>query len=336
MLPYFGVVPELNVMLSTLHLVYPPVSSYEADSIKGDTEVEALLRGSDFYMMAMRPEVAFDDQNIDIDGAVWTVPVLGYTRDGEPIADQVTLDIARFATDLLGKEPESITAEAGPKMLRFWAGTMEDFEGDRLEPPFEWFTTEKLLHDKGRGVDGITGLNRHQDFATYELLYVGIAKKTDTFDRLFERAHHGRQKILSGEWPRRAGARVTDELILFPFRVEPTILRTMEIGDEPSDTSVDGWATYKKRVVADAEKAFVHLLDPRYNVEKFARYPKSLDGLYQSDHQRYGYLIAENITFTTANCTMRGTLHPQRGMFDNSADWIFVFGDEVALISAAS
>ena len=191
-------------MLSALHLVYPPVSSFEADSVKADPQVEALLRTSDFYVMAMRPEVVFD-QHIQIDGAVWTVPVLGQTPGGEPMPDEVTLDIARFATDLLGEAPESITAEAGPKMLRFWAGTLEDLEEDRLDGPFEWFTTEKLLHDKGRGVDGIIGLDRHRDFARYELLYVGIAKKTDTFDRLFERAHHARQKILSGEWPRRSG-----------------------------------------------------------------------------------------------------------------------------------
>jgi hypothetical protein len=80
----------------------------------------------------------------------------------------------------------------------------------------------------------------------------------------------------------------------------------------------------------------VHLLDPQYNVEKIASYPKGLDGLYGGDHQRYGYLIAENVTFTTANGTMRGSLDPRLGMFDNSADWIFVSGDEIALISAAS
>jgi hypothetical protein len=129
---------------------------------------------------------------------------------------------------------------------------------------------------------------------------------------------------------------VSDELILFPFRVEPTIFRTMEFGDEPTDTTGEAWAQYKKQVVADAEKAFVHLLDPQYNVEKFASYPQGLDGLYGGDHQRYGYLIAENVTFTTANGTMHGLLDPRLGMFDNSADWIFVSGDEVALLSAAS
>ncbi len=321
----------MNVMLSTLHLVYPPVSSYEADAVKDDPEVEALLRTSDFYVLAMRSELHFDCENIQVDGDVWTVPVLGETTDGRPIADHVTLDIEALAIATLGYMPETFAADIGPKFLRFWPGELTAVEDGGMEP-FEWFTTEKLLLDKGRGVPGIAGLERHRDFATYELLYVGIAKKTDTFNRLFERAHHARQKILSGEWPRRSGARVTDELILFPFRVEPTIFRTMGPEGGPTEASGDAWTMYRKRVVADAEKAFVHLLDPRYNIEKFASYPQGADGLYGGDHQRYGYLIAENVTFTTSNRTMRGSLEPSIGMFDDSADWIFVSGDEVELV----
>lgn len=311
-------------MLSTLPLVYPPVSSYEADAVKAVPEVEAQIRTSDFYMMAMRPEVLFED--IEMDGAVWT-----FRLAGEAFVDHVTLDVERLAIDTLGEMPETVWAEVGPKLVRLWPGSEEDVEAGRVEP-FEWFTIEKLLQDKGRGVAGITGLEHLREFATYELLYVGIAKKSDTFNRLFKQAHHARQKILSGEWPRRAGARVTDELILFPFLVEPTVFRTIELGDDLTDTSSAAWALYKKKVVADAEKAFVHLLDPQYNVEKFASYPKGADGLHGGDHQRYAYLIAENVTFTTANGTMRGSFDPRLGMFDDAADWIFVSGDDVELV----
>lgn len=321
----------MNVMLSTLHLVYPPVSSYEADGLKDDPEVEALLRTSDFYALAMRSELSFDCENIEMDGDLWTVPVHGQTISGESVADHVTLDIDALATTAIGHMPDTFTADIGPKFLRFWPSDLATVQEGGVEP-FEWFTTEKLLFDMGRGVPGLAGLGRLRDFATYELLYVGIAKETDTFSRLFERAHHARQKILSGEWPRRSGARVTDELILFPFRVEPTIFRTMDAEGGPTETSVGAWAEYKKRVVADAEKAFVHLLDPQYNVEKFANYPRGRDGLYGGDHQRYGYLIAENITFATANGTMRGSFDPRIGIFDDSADWILVAGDDVELI----
>ncbi|MCW3038155.1 MAG: hypothetical protein JWM31_60 [Solirubrobacterales bacterium] len=155
-------------MLSTLHLVYPPVSSYEADGVKDDPKVEALLRTSDFYVLAMRSEVYFDVENIEMNGDVWTVPVLGETTDGQPIADHVTLDIEALATATLGHMPEAFTADIGPKFLRFWPGELAAVEDDGVEP-FEWFTTERLLHDKGRGVAGIAGLEQHRDFATYEL-----------------------------------------------------------------------------------------------------------------------------------------------------------------------
>ncbi|MER5262749.1 hypothetical protein ABTZ99_11825 [Actinosynnema sp. NPDC002837] len=90
---------------------------------------------------------------------------------------------------------------------------------------------------------------------------------------------HARQKILTDEHPRRAGARVSDEVVLFPLRVEPFVFRTLKEGGTVSGVTGAEWEEYRKKVVIDAEKAFVHLLDPEYNVQKFATYPRSLDGL---------------------------------------------------------
>ncbi len=168
----------------------------------------------------------------------------------------------------------------------------------------------------------------------YDLLYVGIAKATDTFDRLFDGAHHARQKILSNEWPRRPGARVTDEMILFPLRVESSGFRTLGEDDALTDVSPGGWEAHHKVVVIDAEKAFVHLLEPKYNVEKFASYPRSKDGLYGYGYQRYGFVLIENLTFLTANHTFRGSGQPRYGLFDNYADMLTTSGDTVELYIA--
>lgn len=100
-----------------------------------------------------------------------------------------------------------------------------------------------------------------------------------------------------------------------------------------------GWGSvivevaYRKKVVIDAEKAFVHLLDPQYNVTKFASYPKSVDGLYGRGHTRYGFLIAENLTFTSGNMTMRGSWNPRLRVLDNHADMITVTGDVVEMFA---
>ncbi|MEB4613267.1 hypothetical protein [Leucobacter sp. M11] len=320
-----------NAMMSSLHLVFPPVSSFEAEWLKDDKAAEAWLRDSDFYMLAMRPEVRFEDSRLKQHGNLLVVPLTCHTLDGTVIRDEVVIDGMELAVRALGAEPQAYCVEAGPKILKFWAGTEDDFTAGRLEAPFEWFTTEKLLYDAGRCLPGISGLGRHREFARYELLYVGIAKSGDTFDRLFKGAHHARQRILSSEYARRDGSRVTDELILFPFRLDPLTFRILGSEDVPTQLSDDDWHAYGKLVVADAEKAFVHLLDPQYNIQKFKNYPKGNDGVYGRGHERYGYVIAENLTLDAPNGIMHGSwdCHTQR--FDNEADWIFVEGDNVEL-----
>ncbi len=78
---------------------------------------------------------------------------------------------------------------------------------------------------------------------------------------------------------------MTDGIYLFLFNIQPLFMRTFEPGHvfEKDDFS----STYdRKRIVADAEKAFVSLLKPEYNVVKFANYPKGADNLYGSDFVR--------------------------------------------------
>ena len=70
--------------------------------------------------------------------------------------------------------------------------------------------------------------------------------------------------------------------------------------------------------MADAEKAFVSLLKPEYNVVKFASYPKGADGLYGSNFVRYGYVICEAMSFNTRR--IRGSRNAATGFITNDAD----------------
>jgi hypothetical protein len=190
-----------------------------------------------------------------------------------------------------------------------------------------WFTSEKLLWDRSRGISGIEGLDHVRDLMTYDLLYVGIAKKGDTFDRLFRQGHKARMDILANEPQRYPGARVTDEIYLFPFRVEPLLIQTFEPDHKFTDGDFAGELD-RKRILADAEKAFVSLLKPQYNVVTFNNYPKGVDGLYGAGVDRYGYLIGESVAFDTAHGRIRGARHPAVS-FSNEADFIFVDGEKV-------
>lgn len=182
------------------------------------------------------------------------------------------------------------------------------------------FTPENILWYRSREEEGISGFDNYADILVYDLLYVGIAKKGDSYSRLIAKGHHARQEILSNEPQRYPGARVTDEIFLFLFRPEPLFITTF---GPDSDIDLDFGYDHKK-IIADAEKAFVSLLQPNYNTVRFKHYPKGSDGLYDSKLDRYGYSIGEAITFNTPHGQIKGGRNGDLGGLSNKADFISV------------
>lgn len=308
--------------LTTLRTVYPPISNADAVRLMRVPEVEALLRTSDFYMIGGRAQARMVEPDFDLDRNVVEFDFVVGDGPASPVA--VALQELPGVKALDGRNfiVEFDRAGSGFKV---WDG-QPDEPGSEIA---EWFTTEKLLWDHARGRPGIYGLENARALATYDLLYVGIAKKGDSFDRLLKRGHKARQEILANEPQRYPGARVSDETFLFLFEADPLIMQTFELDHDFTDADLSG--DYDaKRIVCDAEKAFVSLLKPEYNVEKFANYPKGQDGLYGTGFARYGYMIGEEMAFNTAHGTIRGGVRPD-GMITNAADAIFIEGDTVRL-----
>lgn len=311
--------------LTVLSTVYPPISNADAVALMRIPEVEAMLRTSDFYMIGGRAQARLTMPDFDHDvGEMRFDFIVG---DGEHHPVMIRLQelpgVAAFAGGTF-----FIQCDQAGTGFKVWDRDFALQEAEILE----WFTTEKLLWDKTRGRPGIYGLDNLRELATYDLLYVGIAKKGDSFDRLLARGHKARQEILSSEPQRYPGARPSDETFLFMFKVEPVIMTTFDLDHEftAEDLSADYDA---KRIVADAEKAFVNLLKPPYNSELFKNYPKGKDGLYGQGYHRYGYVIGEQMAFNTAHGTVRGGIEPS-GMISNDADAIFVEGETVTFHTA--
>ena len=189
------------------------------------------------------------------------------------------------------------------------------------------FTPDDVLMRRGRKESLIEGFDSYIDLATYDLLYVGIAKKGDTYDRLFAKGHYARMQILANEPQRYPGAKVSDETYLFAFKVEPLLCKVFgpdsDIEDEDLDFSYDA-----KRLVADAEKAMVSILKPQYNSTLYPNYPKGKDGLYASGLSSYSYSISEGMAFRSAYGTIKGGRERDLTM-SNEADFIMVKGDSV-------
>lgn len=308
--------------ISTLELVYPPISTQEAVWLEQDGEVEALLRQSDFYMIVGRAEASFEEIDFDPDTGCLTFRFCV----GDDFTDDVVIDL-RDRPAFVDHQGEDYEMEIGPKLIRIWSGEPQA-EGSEV---VDWFTTEKLLFERWRGHPGIKGFERYREAATYDLLYVGIAKVGDSFDRLMANGHKARMTILGNEAQRKPGARVADEIHLLMFRVDAVGITTYSPDHDFTDADFD--PTFEsKRIVADAEKAFVHLLDPSYNKQKFANYPHGKDGLYGSGYVRYGYNLIENLTLRAPNGDFKGGRDQRTNYISNEGDAIFVEGDQVELL----
>jgi hypothetical protein len=320
---------SLSTVVASLHLVYPPFTNQEAIWLEDDKPTEEVLRKSDFYMIAVRAEAKFifaEDESISNTDAIL---VHGRLSTGTA-HDDFVLDIELLLKGIEAKVPEgeSIFVDVGEKIIRISAGDVQ----------LDYFTTEKLIYQRALGRPGISGLDNVRDFATYELLYIGIAKKTDTFQRLMKNAHKKRQDILGNESPRLSGARVTDEVVLLAFAIDHFGIRTVDSEVGIPSLNADASQAFSRAVTADAEKAFVHLLDPKYNKEKYPSYPHGLDGLYGLELGSYVYSLNENLTLTTETESFHGATN---AMFDGnefvrasdqSADRISVRGDTVVII----
>jgi len=316
-------VPTERGQLCTLRLVYPPISNQEAEWLRHDPAVQAELRESNIYMIGSRAEATFE--NLSPDENTNTLAFEFVTGDGK--RDQVQIQIYELPN--VAANPGPTELECGPKMFRVWAA---DEKGNRTDALLDWSTTEKLLFDRWRGKPGISGLDRLRDFTKYELLYAGISKQDDAFERLLNKPHDKRLRILANEPQIAEGARVTDETYLFFFKTNVLRIHTFDIDSEFSEGDLDP-DLRDIRILADAEKAYIHFIQSRYNAIKYKNYPKGTDGLFGSGLNRYCYVIAEDLTFVGPGATIVGAYEPDLPA-SNDADGIFVEGNKAVLIKA--
>ncbi|MCR4377229.1 MAG: hypothetical protein NUV50_03935 [Rhodospirillales bacterium] len=313
-----------RVQICTLRLVYPPISNQEAEWLRHDSDVQDRLRESNFYMIGRRAEAKFENLQANLDDNTINFEFV----TGSGIRDHVQIGINELP-NVVANSTAHMEIESGPKFVRVWA---TDQEGGRTGTLLDWFTTEKLLFDKWRGKQGIHGLDLLRDLARYELLYAGISKQENAFERLLNKPHDKRLRILANEQQVTDGARVTDETFLFFFKTDVFRVHTYDIDDdfhemvrEPdlSDT----------RILADAEKAYISFIQSRYNTIKYKCYPRGADGLFGTGLNRYCYVIGEDLTFHGPGATIVGAFEASLPA-SNDADGIFVEGENAVLIKA--
>lgn len=294
--------------ITYLELVFPPISNQEAFEFK-DQPAANYMRQSDFYMIGGKAETSFCDVTRISN---WEISI--NIHSGDEIVSSGCINFKKLDSFLNSEHKEKFL-RVDPKEIAITTRT----DSKRGYYYIDRFTPENILWHRSRNLNGITGFDNFRELMVYDLLYTGIAKVGDSYDRLIKKGHHARLDILSNEKQRQPGARVSEEIFLFLFRLEP--LYIFSFGPE-SPIDID-FGYVHKQIVADAEKAFVSLLKPEYNKERFKRYPEGKDGLYNSKLDSYAYLIAENFTFITPSGSFSGGNNDGHWNFYNDADVIF-------------
>ncbi|MDH6252454.1 hypothetical protein M2347_002181 [Chryseobacterium sp. H1D6B] len=288
----------MRSQIHQLELVYPPVSNQEAEWLKDFPDVQKEISKSNLYFIGQKPETFFEfPSEEDVQRTLINERKLRFDIICGDKRSPCILDINLMCDFYTVPREVEIEFEIGKKVITIWR-----MDGENPEV-FEWFFTEKLIFDKSRKKPFILEFDDFSEFFTYHLHYVGISKSQTSFERLIVKAHDKRLRILTNEHPLTTGSRVTDEIILFFFRIKSQEIKQYlseadwdELGENELEDHI--------RIIADAEKAFVSVIDTKYNEVKFREYPVSVDGLSGSKVNRLSYVIDENITFLTDSVSL--------------------------------
>lgn len=281
---------------------------------KRNPQFERIISRSKLYMIGGRPRADFVNMRVN----EYAEKMQADIAIGGKIVDTGTIDLGS------GIEGETLSVSYDKDILMVG----NHIDGGEFKAK-RFFTPDSVYWHSSRGSKYISGFNNHSAVCNYDLLYIGIANSSGSFDRLISKAHHGRLDILTQENIRYPdpGNRVSDEIVLFTFDIEPLIIQSW--GEEHDDPNMDEMITSfdLQRSVADAEKAFISMLRPQYNKVIYGNYPKGKDGLYEAGFNIYQYFLNENITFNTPSGVFAGKRDTSGFGFEGDA--ITVQGDDV-------
>lgn len=303
----------MSVLNCSLNLVYPPISNQEGVWFWEDKEVREYVKSSKLYMLVHRKELKFLDVDLkEIPRGIFRFRISMGEYQSSYFSYQFTDNLA-----MLIEECGALDIEEGEKLFRIKKAET----GDVLY----WATPDKILYDSI--TQNIVLESEHsvdiELFQKFDLLYVGISKNNDSFSRLFEKAHHGRLNILSNENTKDKSSRMTDELMILLFEVTWFNINVLNSIDAIDD--LFSYTDDEQAIVADAEKAFVSMLESKYNEVKFRQYPKGKDGLFSKGLQGYSYSINYDLTLSTDKASLVGK-------YENfNRDSIIIHGNKVEL-----
>lgn len=322
----------MRTLTASLRLVHPPISNQQADILK-KTKTDGAKQLKDrlaapIYMIAQRQEIFLENVAFDEDSGIVNFELV--------LADKRLPGSVNAAglSDLLGDPDVASMGVHVDDNAIFVLDIDENGKGKAV-----WGAGPDALLMYGWRNDPYVTLNGNiREFATYRLLYIGMSDN-GAYQRLINSPHHARLSILTNEWQIRAEARVSDELYFFLFDIDPLLIQMWGPEDEITDQEMERLLSHNSglpqdNLVCDVEKAFIRMLDTKYNDVKYQNYPRVEGGVFDLGFDSYAYAIAEDIRFEVQGQFVDGGYHFAMPA-SNDADIILVKGDEVSLIDVS-
>lgn len=308
----------MHNMLAALRLVHAPISNQLADKLLDHSpNIQDITRNANVYMIGVRKQARFEDFLYDEVRGILTCKIV---FEGIEVRVQINAGaIADAASDM-------VQTHFG---LRANEGTIdlyENYQDDQIKV-FAWFTPDKVLYLHSRGYSKIVVTGDYSQIMRFELLYIGMSNDS-AYRRLVGQTHHARLKILTNELCRGVEGRLSEEVMFFFFDVQPVVISQYKEHEDIDDTAVRMMIDFEdvipqSQVILDVEKAFIKVLDTKYNKRKYASYPSIKGGLNESVLDSYVYYIDEDLQFDVGQFTFSGACDPIFGVSE-AADYIAV------------
>ncbi|MFW0693377.1 hypothetical protein ACN091_03790 [Aliarcobacter butzleri] len=316
----------MKTQINILRLVSPPITNYDAERFKDDKSWKETLSSSNLYMIVQCYESFFiynEDELFDSISKSFTLK-LKIVVDN--IESSFEINLHEFA-NLYGIDLEKSEISCGFNKSTIIFSELEIGTNTKIRT-IETMTPKMVLALKSYGFDSLfVNFTNFIKLNKYYLHYIGISKSQDSFSRLVVKPHDKRLRILSNENTFDRNTRLTDEIMLLFFKIEPFRIQINE--------TIDDSLNYT-RLIADAEKAFISILNSDYNKIKYKDYPKTNDGLYNDNFTSYSYMLGNQLTLVTSDTTIKGDMFSEYNLMCDNADTIMIQGDSVELISKNS
>ena len=314
----------MKTQINILRLLAPPITNYDAERLKDDKSWKEALSSSNLYMIVQCYESFFiynEDELFDSISKSFTLK-LKIVVDN--IESSFEINLREFANLYdVNLEKSKISFAFNKSTIIFSELEIETNEEIRI---IETMTPKMVLALKSYGFDSLfVNFTNFIKLNRYYLHYIGISKSQDSFSRLVVKPHDKRLRILSNENTFDKNTRLTDEIMLLFFKIEPFRIQIV-------NNTIDNSLNYT-RLISDAEKAFISILNSDYNKIKYKDYPKTNDGLYNDNFTGYSYKLGNLLTLVTSDTTITGDMFSEYNLMCENADTIMIQGDSVELIS---